>query len=226
MSPHKIPPSKNADFSPAAVAGHFNAAAATWDENLQRRELTQAIAAAIATAVPLLPHWRVLEYGCGTANLSFLLASRVHAIVAADASPGMVEQIHRKLEASPALNIQPRLLDLTREPAPAERFDLILAAMTLHHIPDVPDLLSRLAGMLGDAGWLAIADLHAEDGSFHSELAVPHHGFAPDTMVQNINQALATHSCHWRVVHHLPKNGRMYPVCLWTAQKTGPGTPP
>lgn len=212
-------PNPAPDISMAAVVSHFNEAAATWDENPHRRELTQAIARSVCANVPLQPDWRVLEYGCGTANLSFLLASRVREMVAADASPGMVEQIHRKLETCPTTRIQPRLLDLMQEPAPVERFDLILVAMTLHHIPDVSELLTRLGSMLGDGGWLAIADLQTEDGSFHESIKVPHNGFAPETMVQSINQVIGTNSCTWRIVHEFPKNGRTYPVCLWTAQK-------
>jgi len=221
----KSNPNPAPDISMAAVVSHFNDAAATWDENPHRRELTQAIARGVGTAIPLQPTWRVLEYGCGTAGLSFLLASRVREMVAADASPGMVEQVRRKLETCPATRIQPRLLDLMQETAPTEQFDLIVVAMTLHHVPNVPELLTRLGSMLGAGGWLAIADLQTEDGSFHTSLTVPHNGFAPETMVQSINQAIGTNSCTWRVVHEFPKNGRTYPVCLWTAQKGRIGGP-
>jgi ubiquinone/menaquinone biosynthesis C-methylase UbiE len=207
------------DVSMAETVKHFDEAAATWDEDPHRRERTQAIARGVCASIPLQPSWRILEYGCGTAGLSFLLASRVQEVVAADASPGMVDQIRRKLAACPATRIQPRVLDLMREPAPAAQFDLILLAMTLHHVPNVPELLTRLGSMLGDGGWLAIADLQTEDGSFHTPLTVPHNGFAPEAMGQIINQAIGTNSCTWRVVHEFPKNGRTYPVCLWTAQK-------
>jgi ubiquinone/menaquinone biosynthesis C-methylase UbiE len=207
------------DISMVEVVRHFDEAATIWDEDPHRRERTQAIARSIVATVPLKSNWRVMEYGCGTAELSFLLASQVREVVAADASAGMVDQIRRKLKPCPTIRIEPRLLDLVQEPAPVERFDLILVAMALHHIPDVSELLTRLGSMLGDGGWLAIADLQAEDGSFHMPLTVPHNGFVPETMVQSINQAIGTNSCSWRIVHEFPKNGRTYPVCLWTAQK-------
>lgn len=214
---------KNPESEPGLlqVAGirHFNEAAATWDENPHRRQLTEAIARSIGSTLPLQPDWRVLEYGCGTAALSFLLASQVREVVAADAAPGMVEQIRRKLTVYPTTKVKPLLLDLTQEAALTERFDLILMAMALHHITDVPELLSRLGSMLADRGWLAIADLQAEDGSFHTPQTVPHNGFAPKALAQSITVSLGEVSCTWRIVHEIPKNGRLYPVCLWAAQK-------
>lgn len=212
-------PESAPDISQAAGICHFNEAAATWDENPHRWQLTEAIARSVGATLPLQPGWRVLEYGCGTAALSFLLASQVREVVAADAAPGMVEQIRRKLEISPATQVTPRLLDLTQEAAPTERFDLILMAMALHHIPKVPELLSRLGSMLGDRGWLAIADLQAEDGSFHMPRTVPHNGFVPEALAHSLTAAIGEASCTWRVVHEMAKNGRSYPVCLWTAQK-------
>jgi len=70
---------------------HFDQAAATWDENPSRLALTRAIAAAVADAVPLMPHGSAMEYGCGTATLSFLLAGSLGKIVAADVSQGMLD---------------------------------------------------------------------------------------------------------------------------------------
>ena len=196
---------------------HFDAAAATWDDNPHRRALTAAIAASIRQIVPLRTDWRALEYGCGTGALSFLLAPAVGQIVAADVSPGMIDQVRRKLAAYPAAHMTPLLLDLTHDPAPDDKFNLIALAMTLHHVEDVSLLLSKLAGMLNKNGWLAIADLCAEDGSFHDPMRVPHNGFDPDRLAATISAALGNANCQWQVVHQVPKNGRHYDVFLLTA---------
>jgi len=199
---------------------HFDDAAATWDDNPHRRELTRAIAAGIRANVPLQPNWRMLEYGCGTGTLSLLLAPHVQEIVAADASSGMVDQLRRKLQALPEARVKPRLLDLTHEAPLAESFDLIVAAMTLHHVPNVAAILADLGKMLAKGGWLAIADLQLEDGSFHADLQVPHNGFEPENMARDIMRAIGTDACPWRVVHKVAKPDRTYPVCLWTTFKT------
>jgi predicted methyltransferase len=50
--------------------------------------------------------------------------------------------------------------------------------MTIHHLDDILALFAKLYSMLNDGGFIAIADLDSEDGSFHSDnTGVFHHGF-------------------------------------------------
>jgi ubiquinone/menaquinone biosynthesis C-methylase UbiE len=74
-------------------ANRFDEAAATWDDTPRRRQMSETITRAVQQTIPLRKDWRVLEYGCGTATLGFLLAPHVGEVVAADASAGMVEQV-------------------------------------------------------------------------------------------------------------------------------------
>ncbi|HEX2970758.1 MAG TPA: class I SAM-dependent methyltransferase [Tepidisphaeraceae bacterium] len=202
--------------------GYFDEAATTWDENPHRRAVTEAIARAIRAMLPLNRDWRVLEYGCGTGTLSFLLAPAVREVVAADASPGMLEQVRRKLALYPGTRMTPLLLDLTCNPSPGDKFDLIVTAMTLHHVDDTERLLSSLGGMLPQGGRLVVADLCPEDGSFHEPRKVPHNGFAPDALANLVSQSLGRADCQWRIVHRVQKNDRGYDVFLLAAQtKTG-----
>ena len=39
----------------------------------------------------------------------------------------------------------------------------------LHHVPDVEGLFASVLGHLEQGGYLAFADLAAEDGSFHDD---------------------------------------------------------
>ena len=197
----------------------FDKEAATWDDEPRRRELTSAIATGICRTVPLGRTWRVLEYGCGTAALGLLLAQHVREVVAADASKGMVEQVRRKLAVKPVANLTPRLLDLTREPVPSDRYDLIAMAMALHHVEDTTRLLANLASMLRDDGWLVVADLHLEDGSFHTPTTVPHNGFSPDALADVLAHSAVPMTCRWQTVHAVRKNERAYNVFLLTAQR-------
>ena len=209
------PAAPNADA--AATARHFDARAATWDDNPARRALTAAIAQAVVAITPVSRDLRVLEYGCGTAALSFLLAGSVREIVAADASPGMIEQVRQKLLGSGIGNVMPRLLDLTRDPLPADRFDWVVTAMTLHHVADTDALLAALRQLLIPGGVLIVADLMTEDGSFHTDVAVPHHGFDPEDLVRRLRR-IGFPDSRWHVVHRLDRAAREYPVFLLSAR--------
>ena len=63
------------------------------------------------------------------------------------------------------------------------KFDGIISSMTIHHLEDTKALFSKLYDMLNEGGFIAIADLDSEDGSFHSDNAgVFHHGFDRETL--------------------------------------------
>ena len=64
-----------------------------------------------------------------------------------------------------------------RDPAPADRYELVFSMMTLHHVPDVARGLTAFRELLNPGGHLCIADLDAEDGSFHGPGIDVHHGF-------------------------------------------------
>lgn len=158
----------------------FDEVAASWDDSPRRQALAAGVAAAIADAVPLASHWNALEYGCGTGLVGARLAPRLGHLLACDLSPGMLEVLALKAREAGLTHLETRVLDLTTQPPPSQRFDLVFSSMTLHHIADVPALLRVFHGMLAEGGWLALADLDAEDGSFHSPdvPGVAHHGFA------------------------------------------------
>ena len=55
--------------------------------------------------------------------------------------------------------------------------------MTLHHIAAAAGLLHKLYAAIVPGGWLALADLDAEDGSFHPDpVGIFHHGFSAEEM--------------------------------------------
>ncbi len=200
------------------TTAHFDRAAATWDENPVRLTMSKAFAAAIAECVPLRSDWRALEYGCGTATLSFLLADKLGNITTADASEGMVEQVRLKIAASGNRTITPRQLDFTNAAPAGESFDFIYCAMALHHVADTRDLVGKFAALLTPGGWLAIVDLCAEDGSFHQDVAVPHNGFDPEKL-RNTFAAAGVDKLGWQTVYEMERNGHRYPIFLLTGRK-------
>lgn len=156
----------------------FDEAAAQWDNNPSRVELARAVGGAIARAVPIQPHWRALDYGAGTGLLTLHLQPQVASLLALDFSEGMLQTLSQKLDVSGIANVTIRRWNLEEQPFPESGFDLIVSSMTFHHLQHVPFVLNRLAAMLKSGGWLAAADLDAEDGSFHADArGVFHQGF-------------------------------------------------
>jgi ubiquinone/menaquinone biosynthesis C-methylase UbiE len=160
----------------------FDSRAKDWDADPTKVERALAIAAAIETNVELRPTMSALEYGCGTGLLGFALRPRVGDLTLADVSDGMLDVVREKLAARPDAGVHPRKLDLVSDPLPDRRFDLVFSLMTLHHIADTDAVLRNFAALLARPGILCIADLDAEDGSFHGAGFDGHKGFDRDAL--------------------------------------------
>src|SRR5699024_10819237 len=130
----------------------------------------RSVAATIRDAAAPNRDTRLLEYGAGTGLVAQFLAASVGSVTLADSSQGMRTVAGEKVEAGvlpPTTRIWD--LDLQTSAPPDETFDLIVTVMALHHVPDVPTVLSKMAAMLAGGGRLCVVDLEAEDGSFHDE---------------------------------------------------------
>jgi ubiquinone/menaquinone biosynthesis C-methylase UbiE len=145
----------------------FDAMAATWETNPGHLERTRAIAEGIRQIVPLSRGIRAIEVGCGTGLLSFALHEELGSVVATDPSQGMIDVLEGKILATGIGNITALKTDLVKDPIPSGPFQLVFLQMALHHIPDVDDFLRTAHGILDPGGWLCVADLDTEDGSFH-----------------------------------------------------------
>lgn len=202
----------------------FDAIAAQWDDSPMRSRMAKAVADAIAAAVPLEPHWRALEYGCGTGLVGLRLLPDLGHLLETDLSPGMLAVLGEKAAAAGMRNISTQVLDLTSSPPPAERFDLIFSSMTMHHIPDVGGLLRTFHSMLVPGGWVALADLDAEDGTFHDPgvPGVAHHGFDRRTVEEWLRVAGFTGGSV-RTAHTVERERdgaqRRYPIFLATGRR-------
>jgi ubiquinone/menaquinone biosynthesis C-methylase UbiE len=166
---------------------------------------------------------RALDYGSGTGMLSFPLQEKLGHITLKDTSAGMLAVVKEKIAAWGIVNMATRLMDLTAAPIPGERYDLIYSSMTLHHIPDTNAILKAFHTLLNPGGWLCIADLDQEDGSFHGIQVDVHHGFDRDALAAQAAQAGFTDirfSTVFEIVKTTEAGSRAYPVFLLLARRT------
>ncbi len=203
------------------AARDFDARARTWDDDPMKTARALAVANAIRTRIPDLDGMSGFEYGCGTGLLSFALQSRLQKITLADSSTGMLGVLREKIAASGIANMTPVQLDLTTDPRPEQRFDLIYSLMTFHHIRNTDAILRDLYALLCQPGYLCIADLDSEDGTFHGDDFSGHNGFDRHDLAQRAERAGFRNigfSTVFEVCKGMPE--RSYPVFLMTAEKT------
>ena len=200
----------------------FDARAATWDDDPTKAERAQAVADAIVRSVSLNGGMHAMEYGCGTGLLSFMLRPRLGRVTLADVSEGMLAVAAGKIAMANDAAMRTVKLDLLVDPMPAERYDIIYSLMTLHHIPDTGAILRQFHAALARTGVLCIADLDAEDGSFHGAGFDGHLGF-DRTLLGAKARAAGFATVEFSTAHEMVKKvdggPRRYPVFLMVARK-------
>jgi tRNA (cmo5U34)-methyltransferase len=155
----------------------FDIKAAEWDKNPMHWERSVAIVDEIKKLIPLNKDMVALEYGAGTGIASFLLKDYLKEITLMDNSSEMVKVISEKIKTSNAKNLKVLSFDLENKIYKGGKFDLIFTQMVLHHILNIENIIKRFSQLLNSGGYLAIADLYEEDGSFHGESFIGHRGF-------------------------------------------------
>jgi cyclopropane fatty-acyl-phospholipid synthase-like methyltransferase len=195
----------------------FRDKAADWDNLPVPQQISRGVVQALAARVPLTPEMTVLDFGAGTGLLAGAVAPSVAHLHAVDVSASMLAQLAAKESLRDKVTVHCH--DLTTS-ALDLRVDLVVSAMAMHHVADTDALLRALHATLREGGRVALADLDAEDGTFHPPGAegVFHAGFARDDLAARLTAAgfvdVAFETA--TVVH---KEGRAYPVFLVTASR-------
>lgn len=201
----------------------FDAKASEWDANPARVALARAVVGAICSAVPLRPDMRLLDFGAGTGLVALGLLPEVAEVTAVDASAEMVRVLAEKAQALGTANLHARQCDVGEVVLPPGHYDLLASSMVLHHLPDVPAVLKHVRPALRPGGWIALADLDAEDGSFHADkTGVYHFGFVRETVCGWLEEAGFRDTAS-REAYRITRPGsdgilRTYPVFLVTAR--------
>lgn len=159
------------------MQNEFDNKAAEWDKNPMHWDRSEAIAREIKDLIPLRKDMKALEYGAGTGITSFLLKDHLKEITLMDNSTEMVKVMNEKIRATNVANMKALNFDLEQNDYNNGKFDLIFTQMVLHHVNDVETIIRRFSKLLEPGGYLAIADLCEEDGSFHGVDFTGHKGF-------------------------------------------------
>lgn len=200
------------------MTNSFDARAQSWDEQPRRVQLAADIFAALEKQIPLRADMAALDYGAGTGLLTLALAPRVRRITAVDSSQGMLEVLAQKARTESLRSVEILRADFTKDPLPPGPYDLVASAMTLHHVADIDALLRTFFSLLGPGGQLALADLDAEDGTFHdSNAGIFHFGFDREAFSKQLGAAGFT-DIRFTTAARIAKT-REYPVFLATARK-------
>jgi len=191
--------------------------AADWDTRPVPQQISEGVWNALSQCMSWSATDTVLDFGAGTGLVSTRLAPHVGRIVAVDVSPAMLE----RLAAKPELQGKAEVVcqDLLEQPLDTT-VDAVVSAMAAHHVADTDELLATLFAHLRPGGRLALADLDAEDGSFHPADAegVYHQGFDRDDLAA---RAVAAGFADVRFVTAaaVQREERSYPVFLMTAHR-------
>ncbi|SFV64275.1 methyltransferase, putative [hydrothermal vent metagenome] len=189
----------------------------SWDMKSRRVQNAKSIANLIVKNIKLDKSMEIMDFGAGTGLLSYFVAPFVKKVVAVDNSPSMLVEFQKKSDEF-ACETEMIEKDLSQENLPRE-FDGIISSMTIHHIEDTAVLFKKFYRMLKDGGFIAIADLDSEDGSFHSDNSgVYHHGFEHKKL-QFIAKNAGFKSVRFNLASTIKKPHRTFTVFLLTAIK-------
>jgi len=189
----------------------------SWDMSSKRVQNAKSIAELIVKNIDLDKEMELMDFGAGTGLLSYFVAPFVGKIVAVDNSPSMLKEFETKCDAF-ACETEIVEKDLSSETLD-RKFDGIISSMTIHHLEDTLALFRKLYEMLKDGGFIAIADLDSEDGSFHSDnTGVFHHGFDREAL-QAIAEEAGFKDVRFDTASTIQKPHRDFTVFLMTAKK-------
>jgi ubiquinone/menaquinone biosynthesis C-methylase UbiE len=200
----------------------FDAKARDWDKNQRYIDRSEAVAKAMLQTIPLKKSMKALEYGSGTALLSFALKDKFEEIVLMDNSQEMTAVTVEKIAEQNILNMKPLFFDLEHQDYSGS-FDIIYNQMVMHHVNDVDRILSKFYTLLNPGGYLAIADLYAEDGSFHGEGFTGHLGFDVEHLADKLKSIgfrnIQHHQCYSIQKTDEIGNISEFPIFILTASK-------
>ncbi|MDV5084656.1 class I SAM-dependent methyltransferase [Vibrio diabolicus] len=144
------------------MAQDWDGLAKNWESNPATEQFAQSVFEQLQQLTQL-DGIKVLDFGCGTGQLSQRLSPMVKDIVALDASEAMIEELDKKELA----NVEPVVDALSRglvaqHPAFRGQFDLVVASSVLAFVEDLDASLKISHSLLNHGGCFVHFDWIAE----------------------------------------------------------------
>ncbi len=194
---------------------YFAEKASTYEKTQSRVDNVQNIADTIRSEVRLDKTMHIMDFGSGTGLLLERIAPYVGKITAVDVSESMNAELRAKLGR---LECDVEILAVDLEKTDIDRqFDGIISSMTMHHIENIQAMFEKFHRMLAEGGFIAIADLDKEDGSFHTEDTGIHHFGFDRAEIETWAAKAGFRSVRTTSASTIHKDDRDYPVFLLTA---------
>jgi 2-polyprenyl-3-methyl-5-hydroxy-6-metoxy-1,4-benzoquinol methylase len=205
---------------------HFDQQAKEWDNDPKKTERAIIIAKEMTDFIQPDKTMHAFEFGCGTGLLSYQLKDNFKTITLADTSEGMIKVLQEKITKENIKNFKPLLVDLLEDDIVKfeNSYDVIYTLMTLHHIDDINKISKIFNAMLKADGYLCIADLVQEDGSFHSNVTDfnGHNGFDRAELaaiLSNHGFKIEYHKIPLEIEKEFGEKVRKYPMFLMMCKK-------
>jgi len=195
---------------------HFDKRAQSWDSGDIRVNGAKTIADAINVKITLKNNMDIMDFGVGTGLLGFEIATKVKKVYGVDTSTQMLAKLQEKNTSE--LSIEPINQDIVKEPL-SQTFDGLVSSMTLHHVENLEAFFDVIYKNIKKDGFIAIADLESEDGTFHSDnTGVFHFGFDEKELCK-IVESCGFKNVKYININTINKPHRNFGVFLLTAAK-------
>jgi predicted TPR repeat methyltransferase len=203
---------------------NFDIQAKDWDNDPKKVERAKILAEEIKQYFNKEKLSNAFEFGCGTGLVSYFLKDFFNTITLADNSKGMIGVLKEKIEKEKLVNLNPILIDMLEDDVHIEKQDMIYTLLTIHHIHDLNKIFAGFNNILKPGGYLCIADLVSEDGSFHAKYPDfdGHNGFAKNDLtviIENNGFKLESYKIFHIIEKQFENETREYPLFLMIGKK-------
>jgi ubiquinone/menaquinone biosynthesis C-methylase UbiE len=195
---------------------HFDISAKNWENDPRKLEQTEIIKNNIKKYLNETD--TVIDYGTGTGLIAYSIKDFVKEVIGIDNSVGMLDVLKEKITNNNVSNIKALNVNLVTDKF-NQKVNSIVTTMTLHHIENIKDIFSKFSNILEDNGYLIIADLRKEDGTFHSNnQGVKHFGFDED-FLKKMFVRTKFKLIEFKNLYKFEKDGKEYDMFLSVVQK-------
>jgi ArsR family transcriptional regulator len=134
------------------------------------------------------PAATVGDLGCGTGQISELVAPHVASVIAVDGSTDMVQAARKRLKNLPQVEI--RRGDMEALPIDDAKLDIAIATLVLHHVPEPARALAEVHRVLKCGGRVMIVDMLPHDrAEYQQQMGHVWLGFSDKTMKKYLEGA-------------------------------------